>query len=184
MRSLRTVTSLADVNRHPGDYPCSWFLQLPPLQKCLQDQHGRHLVDSSCPPRDAHFAGPEHSVGFYTRETLIPEMDRDLEVLLNEFRELSRPGGSRTIRSAKAEWQSDNYLAHIILFQDVGQVAQVGALVSTFESWQALCCYAQAVGDGEADSPGSEIDRQQPSRSLNRRFFQCGHHEIIVGHAG
>jgi len=66
----------------------------------------------------------------------------------------------RAFGSAHAEGQADDDFFDLVVADELSEIFQIGAFVLAVKGFQALRCYSQGIGDGDADAAGANVEAE------------------------
>jgi hypothetical protein len=155
-------------NRRPGlpERPNGALRPAPPigsgLQKRLQNQHRRHLVDDSFAPDRSVPGVVEMSVRLSRRKPLVPKMHRCPELRPQVLSKRLRLGRLRALVTRHIQRVPYHHLRHPMLAQHPRHRLEVRAPPSPMQRKQGLRCISQRVRDRQSNPPVPNIKPQNP----------------------
>jgi len=165
-----------------------------PFHPSLQDEHGGHAVYGSAALFDGQVGFAQEAVGLGGRQPLVPEVNRQAELLAQFFREdphLLRLG---TFGSTHAQGQADHDFLDLVLANHLSELVEVVALIAALEGFEALGGDAEGVGDGDADAAGANVEAEDAAdrcgihagdykRALPKRLAYFAGLSVLCGRA-
>ena len=143
------------------------------IEPALQDEDGGDLVDDVLSVARASTDGIEMAVSLGGTETLIPEMDRQLEFgaqAVGKF--LGRDGPGATIAGEMDRPSDDDFRAGVAS-QQATEGTQVIAGIGVDDGEQGLRGQPQFVGDGDADAPLAVVEAEDSAGWAAARFARA-----------
>ena len=80
----------------------------------------------------------------------------------------------------ETQGQADDDFADFVMFQNIFQQGEVGALILAQQCGQTLGRDSERIGNRKADAPGTEVEGEDTAMRYRGSIFHCGHSEIIV----
>jgi hypothetical protein len=129
----------------------------------LQDQNRRHLIDNLPASLNRHVGFAQKPVGLGRCEAFIPQVDWDMQALVQFVGESPHFFRLRAFRAAHPQGKSDNDLGDRIFARQLLELLEIETLVLSLEGRKALRRDPQGVGHCDADSPGAHIQTKHPA---------------------
>jgi hypothetical protein len=139
---------------------------LPRIQKRLQNQHRRHLVNDPLAPHGGVSRLIQMPVSLGSRQPLVPQMDRHGKLRPQVLGKGLCLGSLWALVAGHIKRIAHHGFRHSMLAQDTGQPLEISAPVRPMQCKQRLRRIAQRVGDGQPDPPVAHIEPQNPRRNF------------------
>ncbi len=119
----------------------------------LEDEDGGELIDDGGALFDGHIGFAEDAIGFDGGQALVPEMDGEIEILLEHGYEFPHLFGLAAFGTAHAEGEAYDEFDDAVLLDYGFEGGKVGSLVLAANGDESLGGIAERVGDGQTNGP-------------------------------
>lgn len=126
----------------------------------LKDENGGHTIYSLAPFLDGKIRFAQQAVSFGGGEALVPEMNRQLEMLAEVHGKGLDLFGLRAFGSGHSERQSDDDFFDFVLQDDPPEKLEIVLLVLAVKGFEALGSNTEGIRNGDADSSSPDIEAQ------------------------
>ncbi len=117
----------------------------------LENKDGGELIDHGGALFDRHIGLAQDAVGLDGGQALVPEMDGQIEILLENGHELPHSLGLAAFGTAHAEGQADDEFDDAVIVDDRFEGGKVSSLILAPDGDEALGGEAERVGNGQTD---------------------------------
>ena len=126
----------------------------------LQDQDGGHAVDGLAPFFDRKVRFAQQAVGFGGRQALVPEMDRQLEVLAEIVRKRLNLLGLDAFGARHPQRKTNDDLSHPVIANDAVQEREIIFLVLAVKGVQTLGGDAERIRNRDPNAARSNVEAE------------------------
>ncbi len=140
--------------------PLSVFL-LHPVERALQDDRRRELIDHLGAAFASLIGVNEHALGLGGRQAFVPKQNREWRQLIEVARQSAGRLGARALRSVEVSRQAEDEPRNFMFGGDGKQAGGVGRELCPADRLERRRYHTPHIGKGEAERLGSGIDADE-----------------------